>query len=50
MLVIEEFGRQIQVDYGATSPFDPNQVVPSYMARVQDARAATGRSGFLARR
>ena len=36
--------------YAQTIGLDPRQVVPSYMARVQDARAATGRSGFLGRR
>ena len=36
--------------YAQTIGLDPKQVVPSYMARVQDARAATGRSGFLGRR
>lgn len=36
--------------YAQTIGLDPKQVVPSYMARVQDARAATERSRFLVRR
>ena len=36
--------------YAQTIGLDPKIVVPSYMARVQDSRAAHQRGGFLGRR
>ena len=36
--------------YAKTIGLDPNTVVPSYMARVQESREGNQRSGFLGRR